>query len=406
MRKNPSSEQREATMYLFVIALVSLITATAAASADAQTQLTFVPSVSISSVYDDNLFASTQGDAGHMNRLRPSLQTVYDSPTLKLDSALSFDMQQSNHVALNSFDARRHGSFESHLRSSPFTTLGLAAYYDRTETPGELNLFTGVLGERQRAQRWEVVPSFSYRFRPRTTMHANYDWTTESLVSAMEGTLHVLRAGVVHQWSTRTELTAGYLGRRFTDPVGVNMSHALLFGWNRELAPSTRLTVQMGPRAATYSGLDPEIVIGVGRGLPTDPGVKFAAEYWHGETIILGIRGPVAVDSATMRFVVPLTRKIEVGTHVGASDSTTLAGEDARVYRTTFIGSWSPGDLYTVSASYGVDYQQGTIRRDLVTGDNVLRHVVLVNLTIAPRISRLLRPAGQGPAARPEGVTR
>jgi hypothetical protein len=398
----PAADRRRKTRRTAAVLVV--ITMAVVPGAQAQTRLTLIPSVTFSNVYDDNLFAQVQGDAGHMRRIRPNLETIYESPRLKLNNEYSFDMQHSNFSALNSFDARRHGLLEAHLRASPFTTLGVNAYYDRTETPGELDFETGILGERMQAQRWEVAPSVSVRVRPRTTIRASYDWTTESLVNGMDGTLHVLRAGTSHLGSTRTELTAGYVGRRFVDPIDTNLSHGLLVGWTRELAPATRLTLQAGPRTSTYSGLQPEVVVGLTRG---GPRIRLGADYWHGETIILGIRGPVAIDSATARIIFPITQQFEIGTHLGASDSTTLARETARVYRTTLVGSWSPGDLYTISASYGVDYQQGTIRHNLVLDDNVLRHVVRVNLTIAPRISRLIRqPTGLGPAARPEGVTR
>ena len=50
----------------------------------AQANLTFVPSVSLSTVYDDNLFARKDGDAGVMTRLRPAFEGIYQSPTLTL----------------------------------------------------------------------------------------------------------------------------------------------------------------------------------------------------------------------------------------------------------------------------------------------------------------------------------
>ena len=40
-------------------------------------------------------------------------------------------------------------------------------------------------------------------------------------------------------------------------------------------------------------------------------------------------------------------------------------GRRARVYRSTLIGSWTTRGMYTVAASYGLDYQQGDIRRRL-----------------------------------------
>ena len=56
---------------------------------------------------------------------------------------------------------------------------------------------------------------------------------------------------------------------------------------------------EAGPRVATYRGVAPEVVIGFAR---KTSGLTIGADYWHGETIVLGIRGPVQVDSATTRL--------------------------------------------------------------------------------------------------------
>jgi hypothetical protein len=58
--------------------------------------------------------------------------------------------------------------------------------------------------------------------------------------------------------------------------------------------------------------------------------------------------------------------------------------------------------MYSVSASYGLDYQQGDIRRRL--DENVLRHVFRVSFTVAPRLFRSVLPPDE--AARVKGVLR
>jgi len=141
----------------------------------AQTNATVVPSVSVGTIYDDNLFAKANGDAGAMTLMRPALEGLYESPTLTIQSLFSFDMQRSNHADLTMIDARRHGDMDIHERATQKLMLGLGLRYDRTETPGELNLDTGVLGERRIADRWEVVPSLTYHVRPRTTLTTSYN---------------------------------------------------------------------------------------------------------------------------------------------------------------------------------------------------------------------------------------
>ncbi len=384
------------------IALGLIVGLTFAPTLRAQSNATFVPSLSMSTVYDDNIFATRNGEAGVMTRLRPAFEGNYESSTVTLLSLYTFDMQHSNFPALSTLDARRHGSFELRHRTRPPTTLGFGLQYDRTDTPGELNLDSGILGPRRQAERWEIAPSILHRIRPRTAFSGSYRWTTESLDLGTRGTLHVARTGVTRQTSTRDEVSVSYLGRLFVDAFEQRTSHAALMGWARELAFGTRLTLQGGPRFSSYRSVTPEIVAGVTRATNR---IRMGFDYWHGETIVLGIHGPVAVDSGTARVIWLLSPRVELGNHINVSDNSTIDGEDARVYRGTVVASWTPrGGPYTFAGSYGLDFQQGVIRRTLLSEDQVLRHTFRMNVTIAPRLSRSFRPTGERPEARPEGV--
>jgi hypothetical protein len=373
-----------------------------AAAANAQARMTFIPSVSFGAVYDDNLFARVEGSAGQLFQVRPSFEGNYESPTMTLLGLYSFDMQRSNFSSLNTLDARRHALSEVKFRVNPMTTLGITGRYDRSETPGEINIDTGILGPRREAERLQLTPSVARRLGSRRLMTVGYDFTTESLVDDASGTMHVGRAGVVQEWSTLTTLSGTYVGRYFVDDFGDHTSHAALFGWHRQLAPGTRFELRAGPRVTSYRGLAPEVSAGYGRATPRS---RLALDYWHGETIILGIRGPVAVDSGTLRVSWPLTQNIEFGTHAGVSDVITLDEREATVYRGTLIGSWTPRrSMFTVAASYGIDYQLGEIRRNFPAEDRVLRHVIRVSLTVAPRVNRSILPPEE--AARAKGVLR
>ena len=173
-----------------IAAFAVLMLATAAA-APAQSRGTVIPSVSIGAVYDDNVSATAQGDAGQMLQLRPSIEADYESARLTLISLWTFDMQRSNHSSLNALDARRHAMLDSKFRSSNMTTWGLASRYDRTDTPGEIDFEAGVLTGRRFAQRFQVAPSVLRRYGEKTTVTALYDWTAENLIHESHMTLHV-----------------------------------------------------------------------------------------------------------------------------------------------------------------------------------------------------------------------
>jgi len=206
-----------------------------AASAAAQTHFEAVPSVTIGSIYDDNLFAQVAGDAGHMLTVRPGLGTALDTPRLNVSSLFTFDSQHSNHADLTMIDARRHADTTLKYRTTNDTTLGMMAQYDRTETPGEINIGTGILTDRRQAHRWEVSPNFAHRFGPHTSVTGSYDWMAESLVDNGTGRMQVVRAGLSEIFSTRSSVTGWVVGRHIAGPMDATAgSHSVvvLGGWD------------------------------------------------------------------------------------------------------------------------------------------------------------------------------
>jgi|SRR5688572_4604402 hypothetical protein len=374
-----------------IIAIVIAAELFAAPGAKAQSQATFVPALSVSTMHDDNVLSAPSGAGDVLTYIRPSLEGRYDSPTLNMESLISFDIQRSGqHSSLNTLDARRHAMFDGRVRSTSSLLLGLAARYDRTQTPGELNLDSGIMLVRQRAQRVQFTPSVDYRVTPKTTISTQYDWTTEALSSAPSGNqdLHVARLGFARQWSPRTTWSARYLGRLFVDDAGTHRSHAAMVGWTRRMTPATSLSLQAGPRVRSYAAVTSEMSAALIRRTPR---TRFLTDYWHGETIVLGIPGPVAIHSGSAKMSWALRRSLDLGTTLGVFSSTTLDARQARVYHASLTGAWSR-EPYIVSFSYGSDLQQGDIRTRRSGDEQTRRGVFLIRLTVAPRLSRAFRP--------------
>jgi len=391
-----------------VTPLVVVLTTCAAATAAAQSSVVAVPSVSIGAVYDDNLFAKSSGSAGQMLLFRPGLEADIKTPRIDLGSEWSFDAQRANFASLNTLDARRHAVVDLKYRTTASTTVGFATRYDRSETPGEIDE-AGLLGDRRQAHRLQFTPSLSQRVRPRTSIRASYDFIDESLIENARGQLHTVRAGIAQDLSERTVVTASYQRREFVDQYDSNTANALLGGIEHAIGPGKRVTFYAGPRLSTYAGLSPEVTAGY---VYSRNRFGTVVDYWHGDTIVLGIQGPVAVDSGTLRTSYRLSRAIEFGAHTGISGIATTDDRRIAVYRGTLVGSWSLGDWYTVSGSYGIDYQTGDIRHvrssldgeALFQDDRIMRHVFRVGVTIAPRLSRTILPPDE--AARAKGVIR
>lgn len=385
--------------------MLALATVASAHSA-AQSRGTLIPSVSIGTVHDDNLFSSRRAIGDYMTQLRPSLEGLRKSPTIDIRSEINFDMQLSaRHEALNTLDARRHAMFDGKFQTSPAFGWGFIGRYDASQTPSELNLDTGVILPRQRAQRLQLTPSISYRTTPRTTVTARYDWTTESLSTWAGGDLHVARFAIARQQSPRTTWSVHYLGRLFVDHEGLRgpaalivpggsalfplpyagdtrWSQAAMLGWSHQVTPLTRVSLQAGPRLTSYRGLTSEVLAAMVRRTPHS---RFLTDYWHGETIVLGILGPVRTHSGTVKWTRTVRRNLDIGVNVGMFRSMTIDRAVARVLHSAATGAWHFGDHYILTASYGADFQKGDIRSTLMSRERIRRGVFLVRLTIRPR---------------------
>jgi hypothetical protein len=360
----------------------------AAADARAQSDVTVVPAVALSTVYDDNLFTAPTGVGDVVTSMRPSLEGRFASPRLKIQTLGYFDVQRSaNHAALNTFDARRHAMVDLRAQASPVVGFGVAARYDRSETPGELNLDTGILLDRQEAHRFQLTPSFTYRSDERTTISTRYDWTNEALSGWSGGDLQALHLGLARDVTPRTTLNARYLGRLFTGDVGT-YSQAVLAGWAREMSPGTNLSVEAGPRLTSRRGVRAEVLAAL---LRRTPRTRLRLDYWQGETIVLGIPGPVEIHSGTTNVSWTMRRYFDVGTQLGVFNSHTLERTSAVVYHAALVAAWSR-QPYVLSVSYGTDLQKGDIRSRGAADEFVRRGVFLVRLTVAPRLSRAFRP--------------
>ena len=388
--------------------IVFVVVTGAAYDARGQARMELVPSVTFGTTYDDNIFTTQQGSGDTMMLVTPAFEGFYESPHTSLRGLYTFDMQRAvGYSTLNSLDAKRHALLNTAFRINPQFSFSLLGRYDESDRPGDLMFDTGVLLGRQRARRYQVTPALSFRVRPRTVFTAQYDATKEMLGADMRGDMYIARLGVSRMQTTRDVWSMGYLGRTFANaadmfnPAATERSHAVLFGYNRAVAVGTNFSVQGGPRVSSYQKTRPELLANFSRQIRSG---RFGLDYWLGETIIMGIRGPVDIQSFSLKSSWPLSRNIELGAHAGVFDSQTLYQGRARVLHPELVLSYSPGRRYVIAGSYGVDFQRGDVRSEFLSDREIVRHVVRVSLTFAPRLSRI-RPADPTDP-RSKGVTR
>ena len=373
-----------------VVALIALAWCIAW-PARGQSRVTFTPSLSLASIYDDNLFTRTIGSGDAIMQLSPGIEAGFQSPRTSFFGSYLFDMQRSfENPVLDDLDARRHGFVEGHYQRTSKLSFAFVGRYDFTQTAGDLNFTTGILLGRHQALRWEVNPSFTYQIRPRTTFTVLYDKTTERIVGETSAFEHITRATITRQRTPRTSFGFGYSVRHFINGPETHTSNAVLFGSTYAFTPATMLTFQVGPRLSSRGTLEPEIIASLASRVVRSVG--YSVDVWRGESIILGVLGPVEVFSSTGRLIWPIRRTFEVGVHGGMFNSTTLAQGQARVYHAEAVAAWSPMGPLIVNFSYGADFQRGDVRTRLLSDRHVVRHVFQVRLTAAPHLTRSFQP--------------
>jgi hypothetical protein len=389
--------------------------------AAAQAKVTMTPSISVGSLYDNNLFFKAVGSGDQMTLITPGIQISYETAVKMLMGEYSFDMQRSiDHPALDNLQARRHGMLDTRFQLMPRFTVGFGGRYDRTDTAGELNYYTGVLIDRRTAERLDGGPTFSFRATPKVTLSGLYNWTSETVDQSVGGNEEVARLALMRQFTPRSTFGVGGLARRFdsasqsivpnglptyttngvvdtlSDGLAVAaggrfMSEAALLMWTWEAAPATMLNVQAGPRyTSARDRFVPEIAVSLARKAANI--LNFGADYWRGESIILGVLGPVEVNSGTGHVTWPIRPNLELGVHGGVFDSQTLSQGRARVYHTEVVASWTVKGPFTIATSYGADFQRGDVRSSLLSDKQVTRQVILLRVTAAPHVSRTFQP--------------
>ena len=179
--------------------------------------------------------------------------------------------------------------------------------------------------DRRQAQRWEVSPNFAHRVRPHTSVTGSYDFMAESLVDNGTGRMQVARAGLSQIVSARSTVSGVVQERHFADPTRCDQRQRFRRG-PRRLGPSVlarrRASRCRRVRASRRTGACSRKSTRASRA--TRRVSQVGADYSHGETIVLGIRGPVTFNGGGARVTWPFRRTMEISSHSAATAIDTL----------------------------------------------------------------------------------
>jgi hypothetical protein len=370
-----------------LVGLLALL-APALAHAQAPRLPAFRPDVSFGIVFDDNVFFRPEPDAQSdiFMRLTPGFDLVHDSTRLTVRGSMRFDAERyQERPELNDVVARQNTEFDLTWRPNSRFSLTGRAGYQRTQTPIDINVATGLTGGRQEASRVDAGLSFEQTIRPRKRLSIGARWAKDNVLGAAafgaDSNLRSARVRYLEQLSGRTDL---YFIYRFEQrqflPGPLVASHIGSVGWSRQVSRSLRLVVEGGPRL-TGDEWSPDVTVTATQ--TVNDLTMFTAGYAHTQDVAVGVVGLITIDRVTASMMMARARRWELSFGGGAFRNI-QAGTDLLAYDgMASVGRSLGSDLWLVM-SYNHTFNDQRVRGAAVPNTTIVRSVAMLSLRYTP----------------------
>jgi hypothetical protein len=341
--------------------------------------VSFIPSFSASTLYDDNLFNTPDGESDVTTRFSPQFDAAYKSERLALSGRYVLDADRfARHQELTTIAGRQDASIGAMYNRSRRLVLGGTAAFTATETPADLNEATAVAVGRARARRGTVRPTVGYQLGPRVDATASYAITTDALSGGVGLITQTADAAVEHHRSARETLQLGYQHQRFLFGTSeTHASQALTAAWTRGISRAISVTLRGGPRV-TDGTLSPDIAASVTRQLRTG---AMSLSYQRTQTTLIGLAGIADTSGVTAA----IDDEPRPGLQLRAASRllrTQQAGRSSIVYHVSFGCAWPLARRVAMEAGYETDLQRGN-RTRCGPSSQIVRNRVSVTLAVA-----------------------
>lgn len=352
--------------------------------------LVVTPFVSLETLYDSNIFASTsQRESDTILRLSPGIGVGYHSTHSTFDFLYTFDSERySRHSGLNTWQARQTGLIGGTYDFTDRFTGGLSANYLETYYPGELAPVTGVSLERTRATRTSVRPSARYRFSPRTYTDLFYDRAREHVAGGVTTYISTASAALVNDLTRRDRFTFQYQAYWYDFSTGTSpMSRVFTIGWRHNVTRETALFLVAGPRDT-----DGRTIADIYAAVKHDtPNASQTLAYTRSQLTFAGQTGVYDTHSWVAIFGFRPTTRWSISLEPGYY-SVSQGNQEAKAYSLGVAGRYWFARDWSLALNYNYSRQHGI----LGTGNDalILRNVIGLSLTWA-------LPSGPGHASLP-----
>lgn len=356
---------------------------TLAASQGADAGWYFVPSISLSAAYDDNLFYASENETSDtIARATPALSLGYESEKSTMGVDYRRDLESyADNSDLNDDAVRQF--LEASLIYRPTTAVVLSLVATRTESvfPSELNLATGLGTNRTPSKRTTVNPGISYNFSAKTKGLLEYIHTEEDTEGGTDGEVSALNTEFSHALSNRSQVTFGYTYSEYEFSNGlVQPVHTPRVGFMHAFSERTTLSIATGPR---FTEGDDSVDVNFSASLNyVYDGGDLLLGYDREVVTLIGEPGIAESNgvSATMRYNFSEALAVSATTSYGRFTRPSLGGERTNVLRVGLNANYAVNRAVSLFAGYDHSRQDGSSQA--VDPFEVSRNVINVGVTL------------------------
>src|SRR6185295_17595863 len=121
----------------------------------------------------------------------------------------------ADHPELSGMDARQQAAADFSYRPAPRVALAADALYSTTHTPSELNVATGLILSRAKAERLTAHSSITRDLDPATAGTIDYLFTQDGVADGLAILTHAATIGGTRRLSSRGTVSADYRLRQY-----------------------------------------------------------------------------------------------------------------------------------------------------------------------------------------------
>ena len=317
--------------------------------------LRVTPTVSLSQMHDDNLFATPTPEADDISRVGAGLAVAQRSARLTLKARYAVEAERfQRHPELNRAAARQDAALGLEWAASPRLGVALSADYLDTQTPSELAVLAGLEIGRRRARRVSTGALFTGRLGPRSTSRLEHRFSRERVIGGPGNDAHAVTLGLDRELGPSDRGSLAYRAQRITFGAETTLSHVLSLGWNRSVSPSARFALEAGP-CWSSGRIGAEVSAGLRHQLRQG---HAAIDYVRSQTTVIGHAGPVRVQGLRASLSHQLVGPLWLSAGPGVFRIFGRGAEEGTVYRVPVELAWRVARNVTLSAIHEFGLQK------------------------------------------------